>query len=476
MSRRRAPRKRVSTTAPRDGTPLGHLSDAELVEELARRRVSRGKQDLDAIEAFVEGVRWEMGEETLAATMAALPPEGSAAKPCPKCGKPVPVKTHNRVRHILTTAGELRLSRNYHYCRRCRFGFHPRDRELNLPEEGEMSNAMERRIFDFGVNDTFQSAAERWSIHYPTTISSNLVRRVVDRVGRRCEAAPSELSLQQACRPSSEEPAQSLVVAGDGSMLLTREESWKEAKVAVVARAEDIIEEKNRRSVSEARYVAVLGGKEEFGASLKAALEAERADEVTNVVWLGDGPENWTLASELCPFAVQVLDIQHAVQNGMDCGKVLLESDECVSLWERRIRQLLDAPSPDAAIGELMECLPETTSEEEVAALSSLVGYYRHNEARMRYTCFRELGLPIGSGIVESAHRHVLQVRMKRAGQRWAVKRARRMARLRAAYRTAGPCRFHWAIREALNAAPPPLDYSPISYARWRDWRRRASN
>src|SRR5467141_489640 len=439
MSRRRTPRKRVSSTAPKDGTPLGHLSDAELVQELARRQVARRRLDLDAIESFVEGVQSEMGEEALAATVAALPPEGSTAKPCPKCGNPVPVKTHNRVRHLLTTAGELHLTRNYHYCRRCRLGFYPRDRELNLPEEGEVSNAMERRILDFGVNDTFDSAAERWSIHYPTTISSNLVRRVVDRVGRRCEAASSELSLQQACRPSSEEPARSLVVAGDGSMLLTREESWKEAKVAVVARGDAIIEEKNRRSVSEARYVAVLGGKEEFGASLKAALEAERADEVTNVVWLGDGaPENWTLASELCPFAVQVLDVQHAIQNGMECGKAQLgESNDCVPLWEKRIRQLLDAPAPDA-IRELMECVPETTNEEELDALDKLVGYYRHNERRMRYTTFRELGLPVGSGIVESAHRHVLQVRMKRAGQRWAIKRGRRMARLRAVYRTAG--------------------------------------
>ena len=477
MPRRRTPRNRVSARAPTDGTLLGHLSDAELVQELARRQVARGSLDLDAIESFVGGVQSEMGEAALAATVAALPPEGSTAKSCPKCGKAVPVKTHNRVRHILTTAGELHLTRNYHYCRRCRLGFYPRDRELNLPEEGEVSNAMERRILDFGVNDTFDSAAERWSIHYSTTISSNLVRRVVDRVGRRCEAASSELSLQEACLPPAEEPAQSLVVAGDGSMLLTREESWKEAKVAVVARGEEIIEEKNRRSVSEARYVAVLGGKEEFAASLQAALEAERADEVMNVVWLGDGaPENWTMANELCPFAVQVLDVQHAIQNGMHCGKVLLgETDESVALWERRIRQLLEAASPDAAIRELMECVPETTNEAELAALDRLVGYYRQNEERMRYTTFRELGLPIGSGIVESAHRHVLQVRMKRAGQRWAIKRARRMARLRAAYRTAGPRRFHWAIREALKTPPPRADYSPVSYSRWREWRLRAS-
>jgi hypothetical protein len=96
-----------------------------------------------------------------------------------------------------------------------------------------------------------------------------------------------------------------------------------------------------------------------------------------------------------------------------------------------------------------------THTDEQLAALDQLVGYYRANETRMRYTLFREWGLPVGSGIVESAHRHVLQVRMKRAGQRWAVQRARRMARLRAAYRTAGPRRFHWAIGEAQKTPVP---------------------
>jgi hypothetical protein len=161
---------------------------------------------------------------------------------------------------------------------------------------------MERRILDFGVNTGFEEAAERWSLHYPTPISANLVRCVVDRVGHRSEAAQSELTLQQASRPTPEEPPKSLVVAGDGSMLNTREEGWKEAKVAVVAEGEDFLDVKKRRQVSKARYVAVLGGQDEFRKSLNAALEAERADEVMKIVWLGDGaPENWTMASEICP-------------------------------------------------------------------------------------------------------------------------------------------------------------------------------
>ncbi len=369
----------------------------------------------------------------------------------------MPVKAKNRPRHILTTAGELRLTRNYHHCSDCGAGFYPRDAELKLPEGGEVSDAMERRLLDFGINDTFESVAERWSIHYPSmSISSNLVRRVMDRVGVRCEAAHSEEVLQRACFAPTEEPASMLVVATDGSMLLTREASWKEAKVGVIARADELSKARRKRGVDGARYVAVLGGQQEFKDAMAAALLVERADEVSQVVWLGDGArENWTLASELCPFATQVLDVPHAVHWAMAAGKALLgEGDLALPLWEARIHQLLDADSPDAAIKELLECLEWATTAEHLAALDDVIGYYRSNQKRMRYKTFRAIGLPVGSGIVESAHRHVLQVRMKRAGQRWGIERARRMVRLRAVYRTAGAHHFHRAIRDGL--IPPP--------------------
>lgn len=462
MSRRRKPRTPVtSSTPPNDGTPLGGLSDADLLREVARRRLAKGKFDIDAIEELASAAQRDLGEETLAAAIAALPPEDDKPKACPRCKQLVPVKAKNRLRHILTTAGELRLTRNYHYCDNCGLGFAPRDAELNLPEEGEVSSAMERRILDFGINDTFESVAERWSIHFPTSISANLVRRVMDTVGLRCEAAYSDEASQLACREKPAAPPSMLTVATDGSMVLTREENWKEAKVGVVARGGFIPpgEERTRRRIQDARYVAVLGGQPEFKKAMAAALAAERADEVEIVVWLGDGArENWTLASELAPLAIQVLDVPHAVHWAMAAAKALLGEGYCLlPQWEARIHELLDADGPDAAIAELMECLPFATTEEQLAALDDVVGYYRTNEKRMRYRTFRARGLPVGSGIVESAHRHVLQVRMKRAGQRWGLVRARRMVRLRAVYRTAGAVRFHRAIRDGLSIPPARL-------------------
>ena len=470
MSRRRQPRKPFSSRpAPNDGTPLGHLSEADLLKEITRRRAASGAFDLDAIETFSEASQRELGQETLDAAIAALPPEDGAPKACPRCKQFVPVKAKNRARHILTTAGELRLTRNSHHCSHCGLGFYPRDAELKLPENGEVSDAMERRILDFGVNDTFEAVAERWSIHYPTCISSNLVRRVVDRVGERCEAAYSEETLQQACLEKPVEPPSMLTVATDGSMLLTREASWKEAKVGVVARGGFIPpgEERHRRRIKDARYVAVLGGQLEFKKGMAAALNVERADEVETVVWLGDGArENWTLASELCPLAIQVLDVPHAVHWAMLCGKAFLGEGHCLlTQWEERIHQLLDDDSPDAAIAELMDCLPFAECDDALAALDDVIGYYRSNQKRMKYRSFRKRGLPVGSGIVESAHRHVLQTRMKRAGQRWGLIRARRMARLRAVYRTAGAFNFHRAIRDALAPPAPVSTHTPLPNA-----------
>ena len=47
---------------------------------------------------------------------------------------------------------------------------------------------------------------------------------------------------------------------------------------------------------------------------------------------------------------------------------------------------------------------------------------YNANLDRMEYAYFRAQKYPIGTGAVESAHRHVLQTRMKRAGQHWGAK------------------------------------------------------
>jgi hypothetical protein len=59
-------------------------------------------------------------------------------------------------------------------------------------------------------------------------------------------------------------------------------------------------------------------------------------------------------------------------------------------------------------------------------------GYFQRNRARMDYPAFRARGLPIGSGAVESAAKHLVQLRLKRPGARWSEAGAQAILTLRA--------------------------------------------
>src|SRR5438132_802943 len=144
---------------------------------------------------------------------------------------------------------------------------------------------------------------------------------MIARVGAQCEVADQgHLQRELKC---TERAAEVLVVESDGSLLPIRgPEPWKEAKVGVVYRHDHEAKEPIGGS---ARYVAVVNGLGEFVPVLEEALHVERIEEVPTVVWVGDGaPCNWTLADQLAPDAIQILDWHHAVEHAVDCGKVLL--------------------------------------------------------------------------------------------------------------------------------------------------------
>jgi hypothetical protein len=441
---------------------LKTYSEEELVQELARRHADREFRDgmtMTDIELAAERLKSQTGPPSVRLMLSRMKAEKPTAKACPRCGKRTPVKARDRERTVRSLSGTVTFKRNYHYCESCKYGFYPVDRLLDLPEEGELTGEMERRVLDFGINDVYGEGAARWNLHYAEPISDNLLRRVVSRVGQLCQDADHGV-LQEELKAPSAEPANILVVESDGSMLPIRgEEPWKEAKVGVVYRQDPVTHEPAPGS---ARYVAVVGGTGEYAPVLGRALQVEQLDEAPTVLWLGDGaPSNWNLADQLAPDAVQILDWYHAVEHAMVVGRLLLDEESpLLPLWKRRAEQLLASGDVNAMVDELMCCTAELEARrrgvrEGLQAIDQLIGYYRTNEKRMQYRRFRDLHYPIGSGAAESAHKHVLQARMKRAGQRWGMKGARRMARLRAAYRTAGPAGVYQAIRTAARRRPP---------------------
>jgi hypothetical protein len=441
---------------------LEEASKEELLTELARRHSQvqfREDMSLQEMEQSVEQFKYESGAVPLKDMVTRLKPETGQARPCPRCARPIPVKAKNRERTLMTLSGPLTLVRNYHYCDTCKHGFYPRDAQLGLAPEGDLSPELEKRVTDMALNDPYGRVAQRWTVHYAFPISDNLARGAIERMGRMAEAS-EPLYVQEELKPRPEEPARVLYALSDGGMLPIRgKDGWKEAKMGVVFREDSRAAggKKARGVITDARYAASMNGQEAFAKEMQALLQAEVHKAAQLVVWLGDGAAaNWSLAQKLAPGCVEVLDWAHAVEHGMKLGKAVLgEESPWLLLWKSRIEQLLFQGDNDALIRELMECLALQNDVGEwllpstaIEALEDEVRYFRNNAHRMRYRLFREQGLLIGSGPVESAHRHVLQVRMKLAGQHWDPTKANRMARLRAAYRT-NPTGFYEAIRRA---------------------------
>lgn len=61
----------------------------------------------------------------------------------------------------------------------------------------------------------------------------------------------------------------------------------------------------------------------------------------------------------------------------------------------------------------------------------SVCSYLEANRDRMDYAEYQKRGLLTGSGAIESAHRTVVQKRLKRSGQRWSLAGAQRVSNLR---------------------------------------------
>ncbi len=113
-----------------------------------------------------------------------------------------------------------------------------------------------------------------------------------------------------------------------------------------------------------------------------------------------------------------------------------LELIDCESRqWQLQIwrQSLID---DDAAIDAIASYLrfhrKDAKSPDKRKKLKEHITYIENNNDRMRYRSLRQQGMPIGSGITESACKTLVNMRAKGAGQRWSVPGLRGTLQLRA--------------------------------------------
>jgi hypothetical protein len=129
------------------------------------------------------------------------------------------------------------------------------------------------------------------------------------------------------------------------------------------------------------------------------------------------------------PDAVRILDFPHAGDHINLIGEHLFgEGTPEAKEWITQRLHRLKHEGQAQLLAEFQQ-LQEQHPEEN--AVSGNLTYLEKRQAQMQYPLFQEQGWPIGSGIVESGNKLVVEVRLKGSGMHWADKNVNPMLAIR---------------------------------------------
>lgn len=232
-------------------------------------------------------------------------------------------------------------------------------------------------------------------------------------------------------------------VSVDGSMYLTREQHWKEIKLGRIFQQEDIVQTSTSRTVlTNSNYVAHLGSSKDFLPKMEYHIE-----NLKNKVFIADGATwIWNWIEDTYPDSIQIVDFFHAKEHLCEFANGYFKEKQKATQWIAIQGDIL----LNEGVSLVIKAIEELATDQRTAKQKEqLLNYYRKNEKRMQYHSFKEKGLLIGSGAIESAHKDVLQQRLKLSGQRWTMKGLQQMAQLRVVYKSGKANRIREIIQKA---------------------------
>ncbi len=360
---------------------------------------------------------------------------------CSHCGHSLQSKGFLK-REIKTLIGKIVWHRRAGRCpNSCKIGqVTPLDEELGLESHQRASFELKYLALISAVFLPFETASLFVKRFTNVHISPAGIWWWVQDFGHRAEERLAEKleQLENGQNPTVEPMDEKistlpLAIGGDGVMVPFRPKKgspkgrtrWQEVKVAVLARlgshttrnGDKIMRLKNRR------LVAVFGSIDAL--SPRLWLEALRQDVLNagQVVWLSDGGRGfWRLYRErFSTIAIGVLDFYHAVQNLWKGYAVWLDgrTKKARTKFKADRHKLRHGQSnsvlDDILSASELEGLPDSASK----ALTKLYTYLDKHRKHIDYENFEALGLPLGSGMVESACKWLIQQRFKGVGMRW---------------------------------------------------------
>jgi hypothetical protein len=298
--------------------------------------------------------------------------------------------------------------------------FSPLDEQLALLPGGLMP-FMHECLVRLAAWMPFEKAAQFMEEMLGVVVSPATVTRCTEAAG----AAYVRLQTEEADRieqtaPAARVGAEKMVLSADGAMVPLRHGEWGEVRTLALGAVQAAIQEQDAwvvhtRGVS---YFSRLVDARRFEHLSLVEIHRRGLEHSQQVAAVTDGAD-WlqSLIDYHCPQALRILDFPHAAQRFGQVGQALLgEGTPEAQQWIGDRLHQLKHQGPTQLLQELRSLLEQ---HPELEVLKENLAYLEKREPQLHYPQFQAQGWPIGSGMVESGNKLVVEARLKGAGMHW---------------------------------------------------------
>ena len=309
------------------------------------------------------------------------------------------------------------------------------------------SRRLQRALTDLGADLPYAQVMDKLVEHYGIVIAESTIQRITLRhaqeIQRRSKGQPQGL-------PKAVTGQQTFIVEMDGTMVPTvRTDSaqgdrrkgktvqWQEAKVSLA----------HVQGSTDLTYAATLEGDvDTAGKQLRACAKRAGFGKGHRAHGVGDGAP-WIAKQVKQRFGSQgsyLLDFYH-VCDYLGAAALAIETGPAAQeAWRARQKDRLKTCGLELLLDDLSGHLEPQQTRDEDAPVRRCHRYLSQRYDQLDYERAIRMDLPIGSGEIESAHRYLIQKRLKLPGSWWLAANAENMLALRVC-RANDEWRSYWA-------------------------------
>lgn len=363
-------------------------------------------------------------------------------RPCPCCSHMI-TKHRQKTSILQSINGLIAFSRNYFYCRKCKIGFCPSDKDMEIIPR-RLQFDVQWRALEIAVKFPFEEAEAELKKHYGVVVDKKILHKTVQAISDGLTIVdisrnPSEIRETLLTLKNGNHRRVVVVIGIDGAFVPIRPDHksrsekrgkgyWREAKgIRVYA-----ISDKRIHHVLSWHQIQEANQLEEC---LERVLESNLIpNDIARICVCADGANwIWNRVRKVYPDAKLVLDYYHCSEHLHHFAEIYF-SDE-----SKKLKWLKDAKE-DIFSGNVLNLVErlgnmKDPEENEISnEIASLANYLKERAEMTYYSSFKKGGYPIGSGGIEAANKHVCHHRMKLSGAWWKEEMANAMLALRSAH------------------------------------------